>query len=324
MKTAALPVDPSCPVEELPDTLPLLPLEDRIVFPNVVVPVAIAEGAFAQLLEENISEKQLVVLGYPLELEDTKDRENRRFLPIGTLGRVLKMMRMHDSSIRLLVQGVERVTVEGVRFLGSLYLCRPGQHSGEKSSKFQFEALRRALLLLFQEMIELNPNLSDDLRQASDSISTAGELADFVAANIELPLQEKRELLSATNSLERAQMVIDFLVRERNLIELSKQIQSKVKTQLDKEQREYYLREQLKVIQRELGEEDPHKTELNELTRLVNSARMPSEAHEMAHRELDRLRRMPTSASEYHVSRTYLDWLINLPWKKNSKDSLNI
>jgi len=325
MKTILKPTKSSFPAEELPKTLPLLPLEDRVVFPNVVVPVAIPEGVFAQLLEENLSDRQLVVLGYPLEAREGEKREKRRFLPVGTLSRVLKMMRMKDSSIRLLVQGMERVEVRQVRFIGNLYICQPGQESMErKGPELEFEALKRTLLLLFHEMIDLNPNLSDDLRSASDSIGTAGELADFVVANVELPLKEKRQLLITSNPLERAQMVIDFLVRERNLIELGKQIQSKVKTQLDKEQREYYLREQLRVIRRELGEEDPHKTEIDEIARAMEKTDMPAEASEMANRELDRLRRMPTSASEYHVSRTYLDWLINLPWKKSSTDCLDI
>jgi ATP-dependent Lon protease len=324
MKTSVKSAQPILATEDLPSTLPLLPLEDRIVFPNVVVPVVVPEGEFAQLIEDNITDKQLVALGYPIGQDTGKKKQDKRFLPFATLGRVLKMLRMRDSSIRLLIQGVGRIRLGKVRHEGKIFLCCPQTIKLPGESPVELIALRKALLLLFHEMIDLNPILSEDLLSASETIEPAGELADFVMANIDLPLDEKRQFFMTVEPRERAQMVIDFLVRERNLIELSKQIQSKVKTQLDKEQRDYYLREQLKVIRHELGEEEPHKRELEELAREVKNAEMSDEALEMAFRELERLRRIPPSASEYHVSRTYLDWLIHLPWQNCSPDRFDI
>jgi len=324
MKTSVKSARPTLATENLPETLPLLTLDDRIVFPNVVVPVVVPEGEFAQLIEDNIADRQLVALGYPIGGDLGKKKDDKRFLPFATLGRVLKMLRMQDSSIRLLIQGISRIRLDKVRREGKLFLCCPQTIKMPGESPVEFIAPRKALLLLFHEMIELNPTLSDDLRSASEMVETAGELADFIMANIDLPLEEKRQLFMTVEPRERAQMAIDFLARERNLIELSKQIQSKVKTQLDKEQRDYYLREQLKVIRHELGEDEPHKRELDELAREVKNAGMSDEALEMANRELDRLRRIPPSASEYHVSRTYLDWLIHLPWQTHSADQLDI
>jgi len=324
MKTTVKSARPILATENLPDTLPLIPLEDRVVFPNVVVPVVVPEGGFAQLIEDNINDKQLVALGYPIGEDAGKTKGDKRFLPFATLGRVLKMLRMQDSSIRLLIQGVGRIRLAKVRREGKLFLCCPQAIDLPGESPLELVALRKALLFLFQEMIELNPTLSEDLRSASENISTAGELADFVMANIDLPLEEKRQIFTAVQPRDRAQTAIDLLARERNLIQLGKQIQSKVKTRLDKEQREYYLREQLKVIRHELGEEDPNKREIEELAREVKNSGMSDEALEMAYRELDRLRRIPPSASEYHVSRTYLDWLIHLPWQNYSADRLDI
>ncbi|MBW7996160.1 MAG: endopeptidase La [Candidatus Glassbacteria bacterium] len=312
--------------DNLPDSLPLLPLTDRVVFPNVVVPVMVPEGSFAQLVENNISDRQLVALGFPGNNAGRADgdRPENPFLPVGTLGRVLKMMRMQDDSIRLLIQGVRRIRLKDIRSEGVIYYCSPTEIRFSPEPQVQLAALRKALLLLFYEMIDLNPNLSEDLREASDIIALAGDLADFVSANIELPLQEKRQVFLTLNPRDRAQMVIDLLVRERNLIELSRQIQTKVKSQLDKEQREYYLREQLRVIRLELGEDDPHKRELDQLSEEIEGAEMSEEALEMARRELDRLRRIPPSASEYHVSRTWLDWLINLPWQTFGRERIDI
>lgn len=314
------------PADTLPDALPLLPLTDRVVFPNVVVPVMVPEGSFAQIVEDTISDKQLVALGFPTNNAGRPDSDTseKPFLPVGTLGRVLKMMRMQDDSIRLLIQGVRRIRLKDIRSADELYYCSPAEIRFSPEPQMQLSALRKALLLLFHEMIDLNPNLSEDLREASDIIPLAGDLADFVSANIELPLQEKRHVFLTLNPRDRAQMVIDLLVRERNLIELSRQIQTKVKSQLDKEQRDYYLREQLRVIRHELGEDDPHKRELDQLGEEIEASEMSEEALELARRELDRLRRIPPSASEYHVSRTWLDWLINLPWKKNGKERIDI
>lgn len=326
MKPGTATQTPSSKIEHLPDFLPLLPLTDRVVFPNVVVPVMVPEGSFAQLVEDNITDRQLVALGFPTSSSGVPGgaKPENPFLAVGTLGRVLKMMRMQDDSIRLLIQGMRRIKLTDLRAEEDLYFCSPTEIRFSPEPQAQLTALRKALLLLFHEMIDLNPSLSEDLREASDIIALAGDLADFVSANIELPLLEKRQVFLTLNPRDRAQMVIDLLVRERNLIELSRQIQTKVKSQLDKEQRDYYLREQLRVIRSELGEDDLHKREIDQLAQEVEEAGMSDEALELAHRELDRLRRIPPSASEYHVSRTWLDWLINLPWKNSGQERIDI
>ncbi len=326
MELAAGTQTPSAKIKQLPDSLPLLPLTDRVVFPNVVVPVTVPESSFAQLVEDNITDRQLVALGFPTNSAGApgSGKPANPFLPVGTLGRVLKMMRMQDDSIRLLIQGMRRVRLNDLRSEGDLYFCSPAEIRFSPEPRAQLTALRKALLMLFHEMIDLNPALSEDLREASDIIALAGDLGDFVSANIELPLPEKRQVFLTLNPRDRAQMVIDLLVRERNLIELSRQIQTKVKSQLDKEQRDYYLREQLRVIRSELGEDDLHKRELDQLGQEVEESGMSDEALELAHRELDRLRRIPPSASEYHISRTWLDWLLNLPWGRKGEERVDI
>ncbi len=324
METTTQLADPAVLSENLPESLPLLPISDVVVFPNVVVPVVITENSFGKLMEGTFSDKQLVVLAYPLDNGNTNKNGSQRFLTVGTLGRVLKMLRMQDSTVRMLIQGLARVRCRQVRQAGDLYLCKPEPIIQRLGSEAQEETLKRSILLIFREIIALNPNLTNDLREATEKIDSAGELADFVVSNIELPLKEKRHIFNTGEDTTRAKHVIDLLIRERNLLELGKHIQSKVKDGIDRDQREYYLREQLKVIRRELGEEDPHRVEIETLERAVEETEMSAEAHEMAERELSRLRQMPPSASEYHVSRTYLDWLINLPWETGSPDCLDI
>ncbi|MEA2062473.1 MAG: endopeptidase La, partial [Gemmatimonadota bacterium] len=248
-----------------------------------------------------------------------------RFLPVGTLGRVLKMLRMHDSTIRLLIQGIDRISCRQVRQAGSLFTCKPEripEHSVPENH--QSESIKRSTRLLFREIIALHPNLTGDLYEAVEKIDTAGELADFVVSNIELPLEEKRHILTTVDPTTRAKLVSDLLIRERNLLELGKHIQSKVKNELDKDQREYYLREQLKVIRRELGEDDPHRAEIDELEQVVAETVMSADARQMAERELTRLKGMSPSAAEYNISRTFLDWLLHLPWETSSPESLDI
>jgi len=324
MKPATGAADQAVSLENLPESLPMLPISDVVVFPNVVVPVVISEGSFDELMENIYSEKQLVVLAYPRENGNKNRKDYQRFLSVGTLGRVLKMLRMQDSTIRLLIQGLTRVRCRQVRQAGGLYLCKPEAIAQRFSSGGQVETLKRSIMLIFREIIALNPNLTNDLREAAEKIDSAGELADFVVSNIELPLEEKKHIFTTGEHSTRAKLVIDLLIRERNLLELGKQIQSKVKDELDKDQREYYLREQLKVIRQELGEDDPQRQEIESLERAVGEAEMSAEAREMAERELSRLRGMSPSASEYHVSRTYLDWLIHLPWNTSSPDRLDI
>ncbi len=301
--------------------LPLLPLEDRVVFPRVVLPIAIPDGELTARLEQLPPAGRLVVLACP-----GRDGDNPEgFLPLGTLGRVLRLMRMKDGSVRLLIQGLERVRLGALETGPGCRLCRPqapaeDQHAPEA----QGESLHQTLLLLFHELIELSPALSEDLAAASEAVGSTSELTDFIAANLELPLEEKRQLLLACRPLDRARQLIEIMVREKNLIELGRQIQSKVRSQLDREQREYYLREQLRVIQRELGDEDPRDGELDELSRTIREAGLPPEAQEAARRELERLGRLPSSSGEYQLCRTYLDWLAHLPWQRRSPDRLEI
>jgi ATP-dependent Lon protease len=324
MKTATKPANKAELMENLPESLPALPISDIIVFPNVVVPVIITESSFDELMEGALSEQQLVVLAYPKENKNGNKKDCPRFMPFGTLGRIVKMLRMQDSTIRLLIQGLSRIRCCKISQAGTLFICKPEPIAQRFGSENQLEALRRSIMLTFREIVALNPNLSEDLREAAEKIKSTGELADFVASNIELPLEEKRHVFSTGEHATRAKLLIDLLIRERNLLELSKHIQSKVKDELDKDQREYYLREQLKVIRRELGDDNPQRQEIETLEREVRKTQMSEEAREMAERELSRLRGMSPSASEYHVSRTYLDWLLNLPWKISSPDRLDI
>jgi ATP-dependent Lon protease len=188
----------------------------------------------------------------------------------------------------------------------------------------ELEALTRNLIGLFQKIVELAPNLPDELNVAILNISEPGNLADFITAHINLSLEERQEILEAIDVSERIKKLTTFVNRELEVLELGSKIQSQAKEEMSKAQREFYLREQLKAIQKELGEVDERTVEVNELKEKIAQANLPPEAAKEAERELDRLGKMPPAAAEYTVSRTYLDWLINLPWSKSTEDNLDI
>ena len=303
----------------IPQSLPLVKLKDLVVFPNVVVPLVVRDSFISRLDEFETSQKPLIAVAYPENNDDGKS-----ILRIGTIAQVLKMIRMKDSSIRLLIQGLQRVDL-GRRYMADdMDSCMPTLVKDTPSDSSEYVELKRNMLVLFRELIALTPNLSDDLLEAAHGIDNAGLLADFIAANVDLPLQEKKQLVSSCSVIERAQLMLDILVRERNLLELSKKIQSKVKSELDKDQREYYLREQLKVIRKELGEDDHQRAEYERLENRIREADLSDEARSTAQRELLRLRHISPAAAEYGLARTYLEWILSLPWNSRNEERISI
>ena len=319
MKLSSQPAHKSDNPINIPQSLPLLKLKDLVVFPNVVVPLVVRDSFISRLEEFETSQKPLVAVAYPEDNEDGKG-----ILRIGIIAQVLKMIRMKDSSIRLLIQGLQRVDL-GRRYMADeMDSCMPTLVKDTPSDSSEYIELRRNLIVLFRDMVALTPNLSDDLLEAAHGIENAGLLADFIAANVDLPIQEKKQIISSCSAIERAQLMLDILVRERNLLELSKKIQSKVKSELDKDQREYYLREQLKVIRKELGEDDHQRAEYEKLEARIREADLSDEARSTAQRELLRLRHISPAAAEYGLARTYLEWILSLPWKSGRNEQVSI
>jgi len=319
-------IKPEVPSEgrpPIPEELPILPLKDTVVFPKMMVPLMVSQERYVKLIDDALRGDRMVAL---VSLKNPEATEPKRedLCGIGTAALILKMFKMPDGGLRFMAQGLSRVMLgeftQREPYPRAKILVLPEREPTGK----EIEALTLNLRNQFQKAVELAPYLPQELAVVAVNIEHPGDLADFVASALNIPLQEKQEILETLEVKERLEKATVFLNRQLEILELSNKIQSELKSEMDRAQREYYLREQLKAIQRELGEKDERTREVEELQERIERAGMPEEVKREALRELDRLRRMPPAAAEYTVSRTYLDWLVELPWSRSSEDNLDV
>ncbi|MCC6484966.1 MAG: endopeptidase La [Armatimonadetes bacterium] len=310
----------------IPDTLSLLPLTKTVVFPLVVAPLTITAESSVQLVDDAVVTGQRVI---GLALARNPDQEKPGFdelHSIGVAAVIHTMLRMPDGQ-RMIVQGLQRVRLLDV-VQTEPYLRVQIEKVADivdynTSDTVEVEALRRNLADLFKRIVEMSQNIPDELLQIT-RIEQPGLLADTIAAHLPVSAGERQSILEILGIRERMTALLRILTREVEVLELGNKIASDVSSEMGKTQREYYLREQLKAIQRELGMGDKHTEEVDELRKAVEEAHMPEEAAKQAERELERLSRMPAAAPEYGVSRNYVDWLVAMPWDKATRDNLDI
>jgi len=310
---------------EIPRFLPILPLRGTVLFPELVLPIMVGRKKSVKLIDDAMEGERLigVVAQHNPDQEDPSPDE---LYHIGVAAQLLRVVRELDGTQRVIVQGLERIRVK--RFLQSEpyfvaeveVLEAPSQWEGD----LEVEALVRNIRQLFTKAVELAPYLSNELKSAVMGVKDPSVVADLIAANLNIKVEEKQEVLEILDLKEKLNKVHFLLSREVQILELGNKIQSQVKEDIDRAQREYYLREQLKAIKRELGELDDHAQEIKELKEKIEKAQMPEEARKAAEKELERLSKMPPASAEYTVARTYLDWLIELPWSKSTEDNLDI
>ncbi|MFQ6003442.1 MAG: LON peptidase substrate-binding domain-containing protein, partial [Candidatus Zixiibacteriota bacterium] len=308
---------------KIPQEVPILTLRDTVIYPFMVSPLFIARTKSIKLIDVVLLGNKILglVAQKQAEIEEPRPEDLYEY---GTVAIVLKMLKFPDGSIRVLVQGLARMKVlkftqEEPFFKAKI---RTLEDVVEKST--ELEALARNISNQFQRVVSLVPQLPEELQIAVMNISHPGKLADLVASNLNLSLAEKQVILETLDVKARLEKLTIYLSRELEVLEMGSKIQSQVQTELSKSQREYFLRQQLKAIQKELGEGDERTMEINELREKIEAAKMPEQAHKEAMRELDRLAKMPPGAAEYTVARTYLDWLVSLPWSVTTKDNLDI
>ncbi len=310
-------------IQEHKDNLAILPTKAAVVFPSMVMPLMINDQRYARLID------QTLMRGQPIGLVAQKDPEVETPGPddlydVGTVGTILKMLRFPDGSVRFLVQGITRLKIKKfVRTEPHLFAKADIIEENEIES-VEIEALVRHAHELIKTAVSLSPNLTEDLQVTAINTEEPGKLADLIASNINLKTEQKQEILATFDVKTRLENVLAHVKKEIEVLELSHKIQSEAATELGKMQKEFILREQLKAIRRELGDSDDRTEEINEFKKKIEAAKMPELARDAAEKELDRLSKMNPSAAEYTVSRTYLDWLVHLPWRKQSKDSLDI
>jgi ATP-dependent Lon protease len=313
-------------LNDLPGELGILPLRDTILFPHAILPLAVARESSVALVNDAVRERKIigVVTQRDPAVDDPVESDLHR---VGTLTHIHKMFKFPDGSLRLVVQGVQRFRLSGVRqykpfLLAGIELVH---ESIPPDQEIEVKALAQSALGLFQKVVELSPTLSDELQTLAANIQDPGRLADFVAGSLgSLNTAQKQEFLEIVDVRARLQRINRVLAKDLEVLEVGNKIQSQVKTELQKNQREYYLREQMKAIQKELGEGDDQQREYNELREKIENAGMPDDAKKEALRELDRLSKMSPAAAEYTVARTYLDWLVVLPWNKRTETEIDL
>jgi ATP-dependent Lon protease len=307
----------------IPPRLPILPLRGVVVFPAAIVPLPISRKSSLELVEQCLAGDRM------LGLVAQKDAEEEFPSPLalfsrGTAGRLLKMLKYPDQSVRILVQGLRRIEIEEYEKTDPFLYGRAhgllDQYEGGKD----LEALQAHLVNQFAKFVSMIPYLPDELQLVVMNIKDPGKVADLIASNLNISLEEKQDLLNTLSVHQRLQRLSAILNREIELLELGSKIQSQVQTELSRNQKEFYLRQQMRAIQRELGEGDGRSAEIDQLRQKLDEAKLPEAARKAADNELDRLRVIPPESAEHSVVRTYLEWLANLPWAVSTEDHLDL
>jgi len=312
------------------DRLPVLPLGRIVVYPHVVLPMALTDPHAVQLIDEVVQGNKRLLLGVVRPLGGTEPPEGAvmqaradELYEVGTLGTVVRMLKLGDGSVRVMVQGLERARLVEVAPMEHWLVAGYETLPNTVLEDARTEALKRTVHAQFSRVIDIAPYLGEELHEVLVGITEGGKLADFVAANLDLALPAKAELLAIDDVNRRLERLAELLGQELQVLEVGSQIQEKVRTRLDQNQREYVLREQMRVIRQELGEEEG-EDELTELAGRLEAVGLHDEAKKVVDRELKRLRQMSPQSAEYHVARTYLEVIATLPWGRTSEDRLDL
>jgi len=311
-------------IEDIPNKLPLLPVRDLVVFPAMVVPLAVGRDKSIKALEEAMSGNRLIFLVTQKQLQ-VEDPSPDDIYQVGTVADVLQLLKMPDGTLKVLVEGLQRARwtdfhmhergyVEvGLNILNEVSVLNP-----------ETQALMRRSVSLFEQYVKLNARIPLEIGVAVANINDAGRLADTIASHLSVKVFEKQSILEVSNPSERLEKLVQILSAEIEILNIDRRIQSRVRTQIEKSQKEYYLTEQMKAIQKELRQKDDYAKELEELKAKIKTAKMSKEAQEAADKEIVRLEKMMPFSPEATVIRTYIDWLVALPWSESTKDNYDL
>lgn len=307
-----------------PEVIPVLPLRNIVVFPAFPVPLSVGREKSKKAVETSISTHKIIALFTQKEpaIEEPKPDD---LFGWGVAAKILKFIKLPDGTQNIVVQGIYRIRLLSIEsevpFIKAKILYHEDTYD---TSDSVIEALKVSIKDVAMKVIDLAPNIPSEASSVIQTIENPALLADMIAANLRISIEEKIEVLGETNLKERLKLVLKHLNKEYEILKISKEIQSHVKEEMDKTQKEYYLREQLKAIKKELGEYDDKFSEIEELEKAIKEAKMPPEVEKVALKELKRLEKIPSSSPEYTVARTYIDWLIELPWSKSTEDEIDI
>ncbi|HEY3278214.1 MAG TPA: endopeptidase La [Syntrophorhabdaceae bacterium] len=307
----------------IPAEVPILPLRGTVAYPDLVMPLIVGRERSIRLVDEAMNSDKMIGI-ITQKNPDIEDPGIEDLYTIGTVATIMKMVKMVDGSQRVVVQGLCRFKLIEFTQKEPHLMARVLPIFEEYQKDIEVDAMYINLKNLYKKAIDMAPYLSSELTQIATKIENPGNLADLIASTVNIGVTEKQEILEKIDLKERLKKVTILLNREVETLELSSRIQSHVKEGIDKTQREYYLREQLKAIQKELGETDDRLQEMDEIRKKITDSVMPPDVQKVAEKELDRLSKMSTMSAEYTVSRTYLDWLTEVPWSVSTDDNLDI
>jgi ATP-dependent Lon protease len=308
---------------ETPEELPILPIRESVLFPKMLLPFMVSQDRLIKLIDSALLANKMIGI-VAIKNKEVAEVKPEDLFEVGTAAYILKMLKMPNNSIRLLIQGTSRIRVDGFTQQEPFLRARVKALADEGDKDTATQALMSGVKGIFQKFVEMAPNLPAELAIMAMNVEEPGILADLIASTLNLTLEDKQAILETLGVRARLEKVNLLLNKELSVLEMGSKIQSQVREGMDKSQKEYFLREQLKAIQKELGDKDERTLEIEELRERIAKAKLPPEAMKEAERELDRLAKMPPSAAEYTVARTYLDWLIEIPWAVATEDNLDI
>jgi ATP-dependent Lon protease len=310
---------------KIPDQLPLLPVRDVVVFPYMILPLFVGREMSVNSVEHALANDRLIFLATQKDMND-EDPAPEAIYEVGTIAMIMRMLKLPDGRVKILVQGLAKGTITEYVETKPFYSVRVERlvELQDEEQTLETEALMRNAREQVSRIISLGKSISPEVLVIMENMQEPGSLADLVASNIGLKVQESQQLLEIANPIDRLRKVTEFLNKETELLTMQQQIQSAAKEEMGKSQREYYLREQLRAIQQELGETDSRSEELADLRKAIEESKMPEAVEKEGLKQLHRLEQMHPDAAEAGMLRTYLDWLVELPWSNASRDSLDM
>src|SRR5213594_1197914 len=303
--------------------VPLLPLRDIIVFPHMVVPLFVGRQKSIRALEEAMNKQKFILLAAQKDAK-TNDPTEDDIYRVGTLGTVVQLLRLPDGTVKVLVEGKKRARVTRYLANAEYFLVEAEAIEEVCAMSTEVEALIRSVNSTFENYVKLNKKIPPEMIMSVAAIDEPARLADTIVAHLGIKLEDKQTLLEMINPAERLEKVLGFMRSEIEILEVEKRIRTRVKKQMEKTQKEYYLNEQMRAIQKELGEKDEFKNEIQELEEKIKQKKMSAEAREKAEKELKKLKMMSPMSAEATVVRNYIDWIISLPWHEYTEDKLDI
>ncbi|MGB5372182.1 MAG: endopeptidase La [Polyangiales bacterium] len=309
---------------EFGSELPVLPIRNAVLFPAAVAPFDVGREKSVALVEDIENLDQPIIAIVAQRDPSTDDPDQNDLYPVGVAARVLKALKHSSGNYSLILQGLVRIRLEQVVTSEPYIRARVSRLEEPAAEDVESEALAMSLRDIAKQVIQLMPELPREAGSLIDSIQEHGQLADLVAANLDAPVEEKSQLLETLDAKERIRKVLRLLTRQLEILKMRERINSQIKEEMGKNQREYVLRQQLKAIKEELGEEEGDQGDLDVLEERLAKANLPSEADTVAHKQLKRLRQMQVGSAEYTVVRTYIDWILDIPWSKQTADNMDI